>query len=103
MICRAMHPVLLRIGPVTIYSYGLMMAITFLAAAYLTGKELDRKGFNGELASSLVFWGAIGGLVGARLFAILGDLPGFFADPLGAIFTGAGFVFYGGLIGGAIA
>jgi phosphatidylglycerol---prolipoprotein diacylglyceryl transferase len=98
-----MHPVLLRIGPVTIYSYGLMMAIAFLTAAYLTGKELDRKGFNGELASSLVFWGAIGGLVGARLFAILGDLPGFFADPLGAIFTGAGFVFYGGLIGGTIA
>lgn len=98
-----MYPVLLRIGPVTIYSYGLMMALAFLTAAYLTGKELDRKGLNGELASSLVFWGAAGGLVGARLFAIVEDLPGFFADPFGAIFTGAGFVFYGGLIGGILA
>lgn len=97
-----MYPVILRLGPVTIYSYGLMMAIAFLTATYLTGKELDRKGFDGESASSLVLWAAVGGLVGARLFAILGDLPGFFADPFGAIFTGAGFVFYGGLIGGLI-
>ena len=98
-----MYPVLFRIGPLTIYGYGLMMAIAFLAAAYLTGKELDRKGFNGELASTLVLWAAVGGLIGARLLAILGDLEGFLANPLQSIFSGSGFVFYGGLIGGLVA
>jgi phosphatidylglycerol:prolipoprotein diacylglycerol transferase len=98
-----MHPVILRLGPLTIYSYGLMMAIAFLVAAYLTGKELTRKGLNGELASSMVFWAAVGGLVGARIFAIFDDWNGFLTDPLHTLFSGAGFVWYGGLIGGFLA
>lgn len=98
-----MYPVILHIGPLTIYSYGLMMAIAFLTAAYLGGKELTRKGLDGELASSLVFWAAVGGLVGARIFAIFDDWNGFLADPLHTIVSGAGFVWYGGLIGGFLA
>src|ERR1043166_1384965 len=98
-----MYPVLLRLGPLTIYSYGLMMAVAFLTAAYLTGRELSRKGFDGELASTMVFWAAVGGLVGARVFAIFDDWNGFVSDPLHTIFSGAGFVWYGGLIGGFLA
>jgi phosphatidylglycerol---prolipoprotein diacylglyceryl transferase len=98
-----MYPVILHLGPITIYSYGLMMAIAFLTAAYLTGLELARKGLNGELASTLVFWAAVGGLVGARLFALVDDWSGFVADPLRTLFSGAGFVWYGGLIGGFLA
>ncbi len=98
-----MYPVLLKLGPLTIYSYGLMMAIAFLTAGYLTGKELSRKGFNGDLASTLVFWAAVGGLGGARLFAILGDWQSFVADPLHSLFSGAGFVWYGGFLGGVAA
>lgn len=98
-----MHPVIVQVGPITIYSYGLMMAIAFLTAAYLTGRELTRKGFNGELASTMVLWAAGGGLVGARVFAILTDWNGFASDPVHTLFSGSGFVFYGGLIGGIIA
>jgi phosphatidylglycerol:prolipoprotein diacylglycerol transferase len=95
-----MYPVIAQIGPITIYSYGLMMAIAFLTAGYLTSRELTRKGMDGEIASSMVFWAAVGGIVGSRILAILEDLPGFLADPWAGIFTGAGFVWYGGLIGG---
>jgi phosphatidylglycerol:prolipoprotein diacylglycerol transferase len=95
-----MYPVLFHLGPLTIYSYGLMMAIAFLTAGYLAGKELTRKGLNGELASALVFWAAVGGLVGARVFAIFDDWSGFVADPIHSLFSGAGFVWYGGLFGG---
>jgi len=98
-----MHPVILHVGPLTIYSYGLMMAIAFLTAGYLTGQELTRKGLNGDLASSMVFWAAVGGLVGARVFALIDDWDGFVNDPIHAIFSGAGFVWYGGLIGGFLA
>ena len=98
-----MYPVILHLGPLTIYSYGLMMALGFLTAGYFTGKELDRKGFDGELASSIVFWGAVGGLVGSRVLAIFEDWDQFIADPIHGIFTGAGFVWYGGLIGGFLA
>jgi phosphatidylglycerol---prolipoprotein diacylglyceryl transferase len=98
-----MYPVILHLGPLTIYSYGLMMAIGFMTAAYLTSKELSRHGLDGELASTMVFWAAIGGLAGARVFAIFEDWNGFITDPLHALFSGAGFVWYGGLIGGFIA
>ena len=98
-----MYPILFRIGPLTIYSYGLMMAIAFLTAGYLTGKELSRKGFDGDVASTLVFWAAVGGLIGARIFALLTDWQGFLADPIHAVFSGAGFVWYGGLLGGFLA
>jgi phosphatidylglycerol---prolipoprotein diacylglyceryl transferase len=98
-----MYPVLLHLGPLTIYSYGLMMAFAFLTAGYLTGRELSRKGFNGELASTMVFWAAIGGLAGARVFAIFDDWNGFVSDPVHTIFSGAGFVWYGGLLGGFLA
>ena len=98
-----MYPVLLHLGPITIYSYGLMMAIAFLVAAYLSGNELSRKGLNGDLASTMVFSAAIGGLVGARFFALFDDWNGFLADPIHTLFSGAGFVWYGGLIGGLLA
>ncbi len=98
-----MYPVLLQFGPITIYSYGLMMAIAFMTAAYLTAKELTRKGMDGELASTMVFWAAVGGLVGARLFAIADDWSEFINHPLRTLFSGAGFVWYGGLIGGFLA
>ncbi len=107
-----MHPVILRLGtlhlgsvdiPVAIYSYGLMMAIAFLTAGYLTGKELTRKGFEGELAWTMMFWAAVGGLGGSRILAIVDDWSGYVADPIHGIFSGAGFVWYGGLIGGFLA
>lgn len=98
-----MFPVILKLGPITIYSYGTMMAIAFLVAGYLTSRELERKGMAGELASSMVVWGAIGGLVGSRIWALANDWQGFLHDPLSTLISGSGFVFYGGLIGGTIA
>lgn len=98
-----MYPVLLEIGPLRVYSFGLMMAIAFMTAAYLTGRELARKGYDSEIASSLVVWAAVGGIGGARLWNILNDWSGFMADPVGAIFTGAGFTWYGGFFGGIVA
>jgi phosphatidylglycerol:prolipoprotein diacylglycerol transferase len=98
-----MFPVLFRVGPLTIYSYGTMMAIAFLVAGFLTSRELDRKGLPSHHASNMVFWAAVGGIVGSRLWAIAEDWRVFLADPLSMIFSGAGFVWYGGLLGGILA
>lgn len=45
---------------------------------------------------------AISGVVGAKIFALIEDLPSFFADPVGTFFSGSGLAIYGGLIGGFI-
>ena len=39
-----MYPEILKIGPLTIYSYGLMAAIGFLLGGYLLERELARVG-----------------------------------------------------------
>jgi phosphatidylglycerol---prolipoprotein diacylglyceryl transferase len=97
-----MIPVLFHLGPLTVYSYGLMMALGFLAADYVIRLECIRRGYDPEYSSSIVIAAAVTGLVGARLYAILDDLPSYLADPKMMIFSGSGFVFYGGMIGGIL-
>jgi phosphatidylglycerol:prolipoprotein diacylglycerol transferase len=98
-----MYPVIVRVGPVTIYSFGLMMALAFLVAGVVVTRELGRKGLDPAHGSAVVFWAAVGGLIGARLWVIADDLGAFLAAPLDFVFSGAGFVWYGGLLGGLVA
>ena len=79
------------------------MALGFLAAGWVLSKELQRQGKDAEFASTLVLWAAIGGLVGARLLFLLEQWPAFIAGPWPFIFTGSGFTWYGGLVGGVAA
>jgi prolipoprotein diacylglyceryl transferase len=48
----------------------------------------------------ITIWAAVSGIIGAKFFAVLEDLPSFFADPVGTFFSGSGLAIYGGLIGG---
>jgi phosphatidylglycerol:prolipoprotein diacylglycerol transferase len=98
-----MYPVLLELGPITIYSFGAMLALAFLAATQVTSKELRRRGFDGDLASRLVVWAVVGGLVGARLWSIADEWDEFLRHPFQVLFSGSGLVFYGGLVGGFLA
>jgi phosphatidylglycerol:prolipoprotein diacylglycerol transferase len=98
-----MYPILFRLGPLTIYSFGAFMALAALTAAWVVKRELRRNGYNPELASTLVFAAALGGLIGARLLFIIEEWRGFLAAPMHYIFTGAGFTWYGGFIGGVAA
>jgi phosphatidylglycerol:prolipoprotein diacylglycerol transferase len=98
-----MIPDSLHIGPIPIHIFGVLLAAAFLAAGQVLGREFGRKGYDPELASSALVWAAVGSLIGARLWLVLEDWPAFVRDPIGLLFTGSGFVFYGGLVGGAIA
>lgn len=95
-----MVPVLLQLGPLALYSFGAMMALAFLAAGHVTGNGLERRGLDRAHSSSIVWWGAIGGVVGSRILAIMNDWSSFVASPFASLFTGSGFVWYGGLVGG---
>jgi phosphatidylglycerol---prolipoprotein diacylglyceryl transferase len=98
-----MYPIIFQFGPITIYSFGVFMALAALTAAGVVHAELKRHGYNPELASTMVFAAAIGGLVGARLLFIVEEWPNFLAAPMNYIFTGAGFTWYGGFLGGVAA
>ena len=97
-----MLPILFQFGPLTIYSFGVFMALAAIAATWVVQSELKRKGYNPELASTMVFAAAIGGLVGARILFIFEEWSNFLRSPWDYIFTGAGFTWYGGLLGGVL-
>jgi phosphatidylglycerol:prolipoprotein diacylglycerol transferase len=97
-----MLPILFQFGPLTIYSFGVFMALAALTAAWVVHAELKRKGYNPELASTMVFAAAIGGLVGARILFIVEEWSNFLRSPWEFIFTGAGFTWYGGFLGGVL-
>jgi prolipoprotein diacylglyceryltransferase len=48
-----MYPVLLQIGPLTIYTLGVLWALGALYAGWVVRLELKRYRFNQEIASSL--------------------------------------------------
>lgn len=97
-----MYPVLFRIGDFAVTSFGVMMALSFLVGGWILSKELKRKGENPDVAWEVVWWAAIGGIVGARLYYLILTWPHTIADPWGAITSRGGLVWYGGFIGAAL-
>ncbi|MES2765640.1 MAG: prolipoprotein diacylglyceryl transferase [Bacteroidota bacterium] len=93
-----MCPKLFQIGPIPVYSFGLMVAISFLVANYFFTKEIQRKGYSEELASTLTIFAFFFGLLGSKLFSIFENFSEFLADPVGTFFSPAGLTFYGGLL-----
>lgn len=98
-----MIPVLFHIGPLTVYSYGLMMALGFLAADWVVTLECRRRSLPADYASSMIVWAAIAGIAASRVLDIFNNFSSYMADPKSMIFSGSGFVWYGGMIGGIVA
>ena len=96
-------PVALAIGPLKIHWYGLMYLIGIGAAWLILSRRLNRfdPTWNKEKLSDLVFWVAMGVIVGGRLgYVLFYDLSAYIANPL-LIFEvwKGGMAFHGGLIG----
>ncbi|MBT6797182.1 MAG: hypothetical protein HOA96_05415, partial [Candidatus Marinimicrobia bacterium] len=98
-----MFPVLFEIGPITIYSFGFMLVMAFYTTYFLLNYDLQRKGYQEKLASDMIFWAAIGGILGSKIYYLLENLDQVIQDPFGMIFSGSGLVFLGGLMGGTLA
>lgn len=93
-----MRPVLFHIGSYAVYSYGVMLFLAFLAGIFVARHELMRRGRDGSAVYMLGAVAAISGVLGARVFYVLGHLEQFsghwgqFID-----LNMRGLVYYGGL------
>jgi phosphatidylglycerol:prolipoprotein diacylglycerol transferase len=94
------YPELFSIGPFTVYSFGVLMALGFYVGTMISVAEYKRRGFDGEDLWGVLLWGFMSGLLSSKILSVLNNLDLFMIDPLGTVFAGSGFVWYGGLIGG---
>ncbi len=92
-----------NLGPLTVHTFGLMMALGFVAAGTVAYFEFKRKGMNPEHVYWLTIASAVGGIAGAKIHYLLLHLDELKSDPFASAFSGAGLVWYGGAIGGALA
>jgi len=93
-----MYPELFKLGPLTVYSYGFMLAVSFIVSSYFLTKEVERKGLEADIASQVTLLAIIFGIAGSKLFSLLENWNDFLADPFGMIFSAGGLTFYGGLL-----
>lgn len=98
-----MYPVVFEFGGFTVTSYGVMVFLAFVTGAWLTGIQLRRRGLDATFAWDMLVWVALGGIVGAKLYYLALHWQAVAAAPLHELTNRAGLVWYGGLIGGAIA
>jgi len=94
-----MHPILFKIGPITVYSYGFMVAIGFIIAAFLAARRAKGLNIPEEKITTLALLILLSGIIGARVFYVLMYLDEYVSNPLEILMvTHGGLIFYGGAI-----
>lgn len=93
-----MCPEIVKIGPFTVYSYGLMLGIAFLIASYLLSKEVIRKGLPQNISTEVTLLAIVFGIIGGKALHLIENFNRFLDDPVGSAFSPGGLTFYGGLI-----
>jgi phosphatidylglycerol---prolipoprotein diacylglyceryl transferase len=109
-----MNPVLLKIGPLQVHWYGLLIVGGAVLAAWISSRLAARRGEDPEHVWSFLTWALIFGIIGARLYHVFSTPSGNFAGwayyrqhPLDIIafwnggFRGLGI--FGAIIGGVVA
>jgi len=98
-----MYPVLFHSGGFTLYSYGVFVVLAILAGGFAAFRLLKRLGLDPGLAIELSGAAALGGFAGARLYWLVEHWSEVRGNVLHHAIAGAGFTWYGGLLGGAAA
>ena len=116
-----MYPILFQYNNFQISTYGFMLMSAFIICNWLLKRYLSSININSKIGEDIIFYAAIGGILGAKIFYIIEYYPtdgynniqgllnifrGFFRFDLSLIISGiqdfgSGLVFLGGLIGGS--
>ena len=96
-----MYPKILDLGPITIHTYGLLLAAAFIAGIWITSRNARKAGINPDLTWNLGLIVIFSALVGAKILLLLSDFE-YYSQNFREIFSlstlrSAG-VYYGGLL-----
>lgn len=97
-----MYPVICKIGPFTVYSYGLMLVLAFTVSYALLASEAKRQNINQNIIFNFAFIAFISGILGARIFYIIENIAYYRKNPIEIIMLQqGGLSWFGGLLLGA--
>ncbi|MFQ6949287.1 MAG: prolipoprotein diacylglyceryl transferase [Blautia hansenii] len=92
---------LFSIGPLTVHSYGLMIALGILVCVFMGMYRARKYGYKDEAVLDIAILGILSGFVGAKLLYVLVEFDSFLKNPMDVLGS-EGFVVYGGIIVGAL-
>src|SRR5437867_4741684 len=94
-----MYPRLFELGPITVYTYGVLLAAAYLLGLKLAMVRAKARDLDANRVLDLGIYIIISALIGAKLLLLVADFRAFTADPreLLTLARSCG-VFYGGLI-----
>jgi len=98
-----MYPILWEPFGFPISTFGVMMALGFLAATWITARHLEDFGLDPDLATTMLLYCMAGGVVGAKLYYAVDVAWRTGAPFLDLLLAREGITWYGGLIGGTLA
>lgn len=89
-----------NVGPLTLHTYGVLLAIAFLAGLYVAARLARKDGMDAARVTDLGVYVLIAGLLGAKLLLVVVEWGHYKVNP-GEIWSllQSGGVFYGGLLG----
>ncbi|OFV91617.1 MAG: prolipoprotein diacylglyceryl transferase [Acidobacteria bacterium RIFCSPLOWO2_12_FULL_65_11] len=94
-----MYPKLLELGPITVYTYGVLLAASYLLGLKLAMVRANTRGLDSTRVLDLGIYIIISALIGAKLLLLITDFRTFRVDPRELLtLVRSGGVFYGGLI-----
>jgi len=89
----------LHIGPFTIPTFGLMVALALITSGYILQADFNRRGMKAD-AFLMITIAGLAGILGAKLYHLLESPAELFADPFHLLFSRYGFAWFGGFLGG---
>lgn len=99
-----MFPVIFRVGPVQLYSYGLMLALALLAGMAISTAEGKRRGIDGEKLSDFFLATAVVSVLSARLLHVALNWNLYAGSPWQVLsLWEGGLSIHGGVAGGMVA
>jgi len=94
-----MYPRLFELGPITLYTYGVLLAAAYLVGLKLAMVRAKARGLDANRVLDLGIYIIVSALVGAKLLLLVTDFRTFKTDPRELLtLARSGGVFYGGLI-----
>ena len=94
-----MYPRLIELGPITVYTYGVLLAAAYLVGLKLAMVRAKARGLDHNRVLDLGIYIIISALIGAKLLLLVTDFQTFSANPRELLtLARSGGVFYGGLI-----